>query len=57
MKLTKTEEEFCRKFGTPDEEGNVHCDDCPLDLSSEWEMCCYATISRKEAEEMELRRY
>lgn len=50
MRLTKEEKEICRKYGARDEEGNVHCFECPLLLS--WrDHTCLANTTKKEAKE------
>lgn len=44
MKLTKFEKEICARHHS-DEEGIIHCDDCPLVIDA---FNCKATVSRKE---------
>lgn len=58
MKLTEKEKEICKKYGTQDKEGNVHCGDCPLNiLDSYYGLECYATIDGRTKEAKELKRY
>lgn len=45
MKLTENEQAICDKYRARDEHGRVHCNECPLNVPSEWsDAPCYATI-------------
>lgn len=61
MKLTDVEERICKKFSERDEDGFVHCDECPLNL--DWlvgdaqSSLCYATINGKRKDARSLKRY
>lgn len=59
MKLTPKEKEICNEYGKRDEDGFVHCHECPLNLSNGfiyW-LECYATIDGRTAEAKKLKRY
>lgn len=50
MKLTKEEEEICKKFSARDEDGYVHCIDCPLAMDL-YQFDCKKTVTKKEWKE------
>lgn len=39
MKLTDEEKEICKKYGRRDEEGFVHCHECPLAFDIRYYLC------------------
>lgn len=56
MKLTPKEQEICDKYSAHDEEGYVHCSECPLSICNNY-MCgleCYATIDGRTREAKKL---
>ena len=62
MKLTAKEQEICDKYGARDEDGYVHCYECPLNLNTpdfiedpRFGNLCYATIDGRRARK--LKRY
>ena len=58
MKLTKKEQEICKKYGSADENGLVHCDECPLNIVDSFSgLECYATIDGRTERAKRLERY
>lgn len=47
MKLTPEEKDICRQYGKRDQEGRVHCFECPLALDTRYHVC-KKTVSKKE---------
>ena len=39
MKLTKEEKEICKQYSKRDENGMVHCNECPLVINRTWTLC------------------
>ena len=58
MKLTENEKAICKKYSARDEEGLVHCNECPLfiDNPETWNWTCYANIDGQSAEAKMLKR-
>ena len=58
MKLTEKEKAICKKYSARDEEGLVHCGECPLSLNhpESWDITCYANIDGRTAEARALKR-
>ena len=58
MKLTEKEKAICKKYSARDEEGLVHCTECPLSIgnTAEWDFTCYANIDGRSAEAKRLKR-
>ena len=50
MKLTKTEQKICDKYRQRDNEGRVHCSECPL-MMDEQTLICKANATRKDMKE------
>ena len=44
MLKTEKDKSICTKFSTPDENGWVHCSECPLVISA-YELMCKANAS------------
>lgn len=59
MKLTVKEQEICDQYGARDDDGYVHCADCPLCISNNfWQgLECYATIDGRTSEARKLKRW
>ena len=59
MKLTPKEQEICNEYSKRDEDGFVHCHECPLNLCNGFTywLECYATIDGRTAEAKALKRY
>lgn len=47
MKLTKEEMDICRQYRKRDNEGHVHCFECPLALDTRYNVC-KKNVSKKE---------
>ena len=58
MKLTEKEKAICKKYSARDEEGLVHCNECPLSIGTPetWDFTCYANIDGRTAEARALKR-
>ena len=56
MKLTKAEQQICRKYSRLDGNGKTHCLECPLVLDY-FGLVCYANIDGRTSEAKALRRY
>ena len=58
MDLTENEKAICREYSKRDEEGFVHCYECPLSLGdpNEYDFTCYANIDGRTKEARELKR-
>ena len=59
MKLTKNEKTICKKYSSRDEEGLVHCNKCPLLVTSTEANgldSCYAIIDGRTKQARELKR-
>lgn len=39
MKLTKGQQRLCDKYGARDEDGFVHCKECPLAIDHTYHLC------------------
>ena len=39
MRLTKEEKEICAKYSARDEQGFVHCNECPLVMDKSINLC------------------
>lgn len=50
MKLTQEEREICKKYSARDENGLVHCYECPLAVDTRYALC-KANLKKKEWEE------
>ena len=48
MRLTKEQETVCIVFGRRDQNGKVHCRDCPMRLDDQYAVCL-RTVSKEEA--------
>lgn len=59
MKLTPKEQEICKEYSKRDEEGYVHCFECPLNIGNNifYRLECYATIDGRTLEAKALKRY
>lgn len=53
MRLTPREKAVCREYSARDEEGKVHCNDCPLRIEVGE---CKATVTAKEWKKWEKER-
>lgn len=47
MKLTEDEKEICRQYGARDDDGTVHCFECPLVIDKR-EFICKANCTAEE---------
>ena len=47
MRLTPKEKEICKQYSTRDENGLVHCYECPLVISI-GDCSCKANVSKRE---------
>ena len=58
MKLTENEKAICKKYSARDEEGLVHCNECPLSVGNPkiHDFTCYANIDGRTAEARALKR-
>ena len=50
MKLTKREKEICNQYGTPDKDGKVNCESCPLIIDI-YNLICKANVSQEFIEQ------
>ena len=59
MKLTHKEQEICNEYSKRDEEGYVHCPECPLNICNNifYRLECYATCDGRTAMAKKLKRY
>ena len=55
MTLTEEEQEICKQYGARDEEGYVHCHECPLVAYRQYAMC-KANMTAEEWREYETNR-
>lgn len=56
MKLTKEEQEICKKYSARDKDGYVHCAECPLSIKGLYMYgLCKKTMSKKEWEDEHLK--
>ena len=46
MKLTKREKEICNQYRTPDKDGKVNCESCPLVIDI-YNLICKANVSQE----------
>lgn len=56
MRLTKEEKETCKKYSARDEEGFVHCHECPLAADRRYAMCKRTMTDLEWREHMEWRK-
>ena len=47
MRLTAEEKEICKEYSKRDENGFVHCHDCPLAIDKKYALC-KRTITEQE---------
>lgn len=52
MKLTREEREICDRYSERDQDGLVHCKECPLNLDARY-CICKANCTREEFREYE----
>lgn len=52
MKLTREEREICDRYSKRDQDGLVHCKECPLNLDARY-CICKANCTREEFREYE----
>ena len=59
MELTDKEKDICKRYSARDEQGYVHCAECPLRLPTTeiYTVNCYAIIDGRTKEAKELKRY
>ena len=55
MKLTPKEQAICDEYSKRDEDGKVHCHECPLCIDHLYALC-YATIDGRTTEARQLER-
>ena len=57
MKLTPKETQICKKYKKRDEAGYVRCYECPLNITDDFGLECYATIDGRSTRARGLKRY
>lgn len=50
MDLTPEEQKICEKYGKRDEDGEVHCYECPLAIDTRY-CVCKASVTEEEYRE------